>query len=167
MLVSQPFEDHLRIGALARRLGLTARTLRYWEKRRLIPPARRSGGGFRLYGPIHLRAARGVVRLKEAGLGLDEIRALQETFGASPTTLGGMTELSRSLEARERILRERIRQAEALLTELADLRRCVSHCDGCNGKPFDGECISCLESASERDLPDALHGVLQTTLRSA
>lgn len=39
----------LKIGEVARRTGLTARTLRYYEEIGLLPPTGRLGGGHRVY----------------------------------------------------------------------------------------------------------------------
>ena len=85
MSVTEPV---VRIGAVARLLGLTPRALRYWEQRGLLPPARRTAGGTRVYGDEHVAAARGVVQLKQAGFSLDDICATQAEsryWSRSPT----------------------------------------------------------------------------------
>ena len=41
----------LRIGEVALRSGVSIDTLRYYERRRLLPPAPRTEGGFRLFTP--------------------------------------------------------------------------------------------------------------------
>ena len=41
--------DLFTIGQLARRTGLTVRTIRFWSDLDLLPPTTRSGGGYRLY----------------------------------------------------------------------------------------------------------------------
>lgn len=46
----------LRIGPLADRFGVSPESLRVWERRGLIPPARRTPGGHRRYGTEHLDA---------------------------------------------------------------------------------------------------------------
>lgn len=45
-----------RIGHLAHRYGVSAEAIRQWERRGLIPPARRTPGGHRRYGPEHRHA---------------------------------------------------------------------------------------------------------------
>ncbi|HSL84954.1 MAG TPA: MerR family DNA-binding transcriptional regulator, partial [Thermoanaerobaculia bacterium] len=48
----------LRVGELARRTGLTVRTLHHYDEIGLLRPARRSatvsGAGYRLYGPAEV-----------------------------------------------------------------------------------------------------------------
>jgi MerR family transcriptional regulator, mercuric resistance operon regulatory protein len=68
----------LRSGQLARAAGVNVQTLRYYERRGLLPEPRRSLGGHREYGPqavTVLRVIRGLARL---GFTLTEIAELIE-----------------------------------------------------------------------------------------
>jgi DNA-binding transcriptional MerR regulator len=62
----------------ARRTGLTVRALRLYERHRLIEP-RRTGQGWRCYGPEELRRLSVIVTLKAFGMTLTQIRTLLET----------------------------------------------------------------------------------------
>jgi DNA-binding transcriptional MerR regulator len=157
----------VKIGELAERLGLTTRALRYWEERSLLPQARRTSGGMRVYGDEHVRAARGILRLKHAGFSLDEIVDIQRALNVSTTALEGMGELAKSLSAREEAIRERIREEQTLLAELEAARRCVGLCDGCEGKLYDAECITCLNDASGHAIPDCLSSLLEAATSPA
>jgi len=162
-------DGHLvKIGELADRLGLTTRALRYWEERSLLPPARRTSGGMRVYGDEHVRAARGILRLKHAGFALDEIVEIQRALNGSPTALDGMGGMARSLAVREAHIRERIAEQQVLLAELEAARRCIGLCDGCHGKSYDADCITCLGDASGHAMPDCLSSLLEAaTLKTA
>ncbi|MEX0775710.1 MAG: MerR family DNA-binding transcriptional regulator [Phycisphaeraceae bacterium] len=46
----------MSIGMLAERFGVSPQSLRIWDRQGLIPPARRTPGGHRRYGPEHLHA---------------------------------------------------------------------------------------------------------------
>ena len=61
------------IGRLASRLGRPTHVLRHWEAVGLLRPAR-DGGGRRRYGPDDLSRVAVIVRGKEAGIGLDELK---------------------------------------------------------------------------------------------
>jgi DNA-binding transcriptional MerR regulator len=156
-----PLAHGVKIGELARRLGLTARALRYWEERRLVPPARRSPGGTRLYGEDHARCVRGIQRLKRAGFSLDQIEQMQQGLREEPSALRALGSLNEALLDRERQLRDRIQEQQALIAELDEARRSLSACDGCDGRGFGAECIECLHEQSRRPLPDCLHGALE------
>ncbi|MDE5444838.1 MerR family DNA-binding protein [Bradyrhizobium sp. CSA207] len=61
---------------LARRTGSNLETVRYYEKVGLLPEPPRTPGGYRSYDTTHERRLRFVLRARELGFSLDEIRAL-------------------------------------------------------------------------------------------
>lgn len=65
--------DEFQVGELARRTGLTVRTLHHWDAIGLLEPARRTRAGYRLYGPKEVERLQRIVSLRDLGLGLDEI----------------------------------------------------------------------------------------------
>lgn len=65
----------LQIGELARRTGLTHRTLRHYDDLGLVVPSGRTGGDYRQYSPDDVRRLLAVQQLKSLGLSLGEIRA--------------------------------------------------------------------------------------------
>lgn len=64
------------IGQLARRTGVPARTIRFWSDAGLVPPAARSGSGYRLYDADAAARLDLVRSLRELGLGLDVVQAV-------------------------------------------------------------------------------------------
>jgi MerR family copper efflux transcriptional regulator len=68
----------MRIGDLARSTGTTPRTVRFYEERRLLPPADRSPSGQRLYGDEHVRRLRVVRELLALGLTVEDVALLSE-----------------------------------------------------------------------------------------
>jgi DNA-binding transcriptional MerR regulator len=64
------------IGALAKTLGVTSKTLRHYERIGLVPAAERRRNGYRTYSTDAVRRARLVVGLRALGLSLDAIREL-------------------------------------------------------------------------------------------
>jgi DNA-binding transcriptional MerR regulator len=70
----------LRIGEVARRVGTTPRTIRYYEERGLLPTGdERQSGRHRLYGEQDVERLREALRLKALlGVSLDELRELLE-----------------------------------------------------------------------------------------
>jgi DNA-binding transcriptional MerR regulator len=121
----------------------------------------------RMYGPEHVVAARGILRLKCAGFTLERIEVIREHLRGSETALGGMANLSRSIADQEERLRASIAELQLMLDELAAARRCMELCDGCHGKAFDAGCIECLGEASHHAMPDCLSSVLQAACAPA
>jgi DNA-binding transcriptional MerR regulator len=69
----------MQIGEVAERMGVTQRTLRYWESIGLLPPAHRLEGGFRLYTEADLRRLEQIVELKRLlRISLAEIKQIVE-----------------------------------------------------------------------------------------
>ena len=66
----------LKIGDLARRLGLNVQTIRYYEAVGILPPAPRTEGGYRLYSEGDEGLLRFVRQAKRIGFTLDEIREM-------------------------------------------------------------------------------------------
>ncbi len=66
----------LRIRDAALAVGLSADTLRFYEKIRLLPPAARGAGGHRAYGGKDIARLRFVRRAQGLGFTLAEIRQL-------------------------------------------------------------------------------------------
>jgi MerR family copper efflux transcriptional regulator len=75
-------QSDMQIGDLAKRAGVTVDTIRLYERRRLLPLAPRSGGGFRLFGPESIERVQFIKQAQELGLTLDEIKGLLVTGGA-------------------------------------------------------------------------------------
>jgi DNA-binding transcriptional MerR regulator len=71
----------LTVGALARRTGLTVRTLHHWDAIGLLVPAERSAAGYRRYGAAEVARLYRVLALRRLGLSLEEIGAVLEREG--------------------------------------------------------------------------------------
>jgi MerR family transcriptional regulator, repressor of the yfmOP operon len=70
----------LRIGEVAKRTGLTTRTLRYWEEIGLLRPSAYRGKGERLYSPTDLARVTRIRDLQELlGFSLAEVRVVLDT----------------------------------------------------------------------------------------
>jgi MerR family mercuric resistance operon transcriptional regulator len=61
---------------LARRTGCNLETVRYYEKVGLVPEPPRTAAGYRSYDTTHERRLGFVLRARELGFSLDEIREL-------------------------------------------------------------------------------------------
>jgi DNA-binding transcriptional MerR regulator len=126
----------LRIQEVASELGLTTRSIRYYEELGLLSPAARSDGAYRLYDASDVDRLRFIKGLRDdAGFSLAEISQLLEDEAARTkareafSRTGDVTErraiLTDSLARLERqagILREKIERIEAMV-EAVEVRR--------------------------------------------
>lgn len=67
---------YLTVGRLARQAGVNLQTVLYYERRRLLAPARRSESGYRLYAPESLRVIRFIKNAQALGFALEEVAKL-------------------------------------------------------------------------------------------
>jgi MerR family transcriptional regulator, copper efflux regulator len=68
--------EQLTIGELAKRAHVNRETVRYYERRRLLPRASRSMSGYRVFSDDALRRLRFIRHAKVLGFSLNEIREL-------------------------------------------------------------------------------------------
>jgi DNA-binding transcriptional MerR regulator len=107
----------LSIGALAERTGLSVRTIRFYSDEGVVPPARRTGAGFRLYGPEAL-VRLGLVRtLRDLGLDLATIRRVLERDVGVPEVAAAH---AAALDAQIRVLKVRKAVLEAVARRGSD-----------------------------------------------
>jgi MerR family copper efflux transcriptional regulator len=95
------------IGDLAENFGLATHVLRHWESMGLLAP-QRSSAGQRVYGLADRYRVAAIMQAKEAGMGLDDIRAI--LTAATPD------ERNAVLQRQHDELTQRIAQAQAALT---------------------------------------------------
>lgn len=74
------------IGQVARRAGLKASAVRYYEKHRIIPPAQRLPNGYRVYDAETLRWLSFVRRAQGFGMSLENVREILQlaSHGRAP-----------------------------------------------------------------------------------
>lgn len=75
-------------GKLAKRFGCHLETVRYYEKIGLVPPPARSEGGHRLYKIEDQRRLRFILRGRELGFSIDELRGLISLVDSNNYTCG-------------------------------------------------------------------------------
>jgi len=64
------------IGELSDRVGVSAHTIRYYERMGLLEPPRRTESQYRIYGKENEERLRFIQKAKRFGLSLDEIKQL-------------------------------------------------------------------------------------------
>ena len=70
--------EGLTTSKVAERAGVNLDTVRYYEKRGLLPKPSRTASGYRQYGPEHVAHIRFIKRAQDLGFTLEEIRELLE-----------------------------------------------------------------------------------------
>src|SRR5216683_4502993 len=112
-------EREMRIGEAAGRAGVTAKTIRFWEDQRLLPPPARTAAGYRDYDPGILERLAFIRQAQAAGLTLDAIgQVLDIRDGGQPPCVHVTGLIARRLGEVEARLAELTRTRDQL-AELA------------------------------------------------
>jgi DNA-binding transcriptional MerR regulator len=99
------YTRRVRTSEVAGRAGVNAETLRYYERRGLLPEPPRQESGYRIYGEDAVRIVRFVKRAQGLGFNLDEAESLlvlseggpESCDAARELALGRIAELDRRL----------------------------------------------------------------------
>ena len=110
-------EKSIQIGQLAKNLGITTRTIRYYEEIGLMGPTERLGGGTRTYNREDVLRLKFILKLKELGISLKEMQELAENFDINQQSFGTIT--PKLLE----ILDVHIGKVDQKIANLASLRK--------------------------------------------
>jgi DNA-binding transcriptional MerR regulator len=109
-------EEITPIGDLAIALGLTTRTIRYWEEVGIIQSVQRSDGATRGFTPYFVRRIKFIIKLKELGLTIKEMQDLYVAYGEAKQT-------ERMVPRLVEILDEHIDKIDEKMSKLASLRK--------------------------------------------
>jgi len=100
----------MKIAAVSEQYGISADTLRYYERVGLIPPVHRNEGGIRDYNELDLRRVDFIKCMRSAGL---PVEVLIEYIGL-------VQQGDKTMEARKEIL---IEQRDLLAARMADMQK--------------------------------------------
>ena len=115
---------HCRIGEAAKRSGVSAANIRYYEKEGLLAPQGRSDNSYRFYSEADLHRLRFIRLCRAMDMSLDEVRTLLALDG---TCLADGHVACATLDEHLAHVRARLDELRALEQELSLLR---SRCDG-------------------------------------
>ena len=109
--------ESMQIGALAKKLGITTRTIRYYEEIGIMGKSARLGGGTRTYTREDILRLKFILKLKDMGVSLKEIQELSEIFDINAQNFNVIT--PKLIE----ILDQHISKVDAKIASLSSLRQ--------------------------------------------
>lgn len=108
----------MTIGEAARESGVSAKMIRYYEETGLIPPAGRTGSGYRTYGPKEVQILRFVRRARDLGFPMEKVADLLALWRDRDRASADVKQLA---EAQIAALEGRIREMQAMKATLETL----------------------------------------------
>ena len=138
--------DRLTIGGLARASQVSRDTLRFYERKRLLPAPPRTAAGYRLYSEDDAGRVRFIRRAQAMGLTLEDIQELLRA--QTLTTAGQCRRVASRLRARIEAVDEKIAELRAFRAELA---RSVRRCEKAGTEPSCCPVVVDLAANGKRD----------------
>jgi MerR family gold-responsive transcriptional activator of gol and ges genes len=117
-------EAEMNIGDAAKASGVSAKMIRYYEETGLIPPAGRTGSGYRVYSPSDVHMLRFIRRARDLGF---SVEGIAELLGLWRDRSRQSADVKRLALAQVAELRRKIAELEAMAETLETLAR---HCHG-------------------------------------
>ena len=115
-----------RIGELAAKVGLTERTIRYYEELGLLESVKRLDGGVRVYTDDDVRRLKYIGKLKMLGLTLQEMLELERMYRHHRSNRSVLPRLVELLDAHLATLNDRMMELGALRDEIREYREHVT-----------------------------------------
>jgi DNA-binding transcriptional MerR regulator len=130
--VSATVAAGLRIGELAKRVGTTPRTIRYYEEIGILPSeGGREAGRHRLYGERDVQRLTDALRLKELlGVSLDELKELLEAQDARAALREEWHQSEPGTERRREMVTESLRLIDRQLALVRRRRDAIGALEG-------------------------------------
>jgi DNA-binding transcriptional MerR regulator len=136
------FGSNLQIGAVARKAGVSIRTVRFYEERGLLSPAGCTSGGIRLYTDRDVNRLIFIRRLKMLGLSIGEIKLCLGAIGADSTRDARIERTIELLTMQREKIAEQISMLMGVKTEIETSLEKVAGCLHCTTEGCPEQCSS-------------------------
>lgn len=122
-------DGYMTVGEVAKKMGITVRTMQYYDKEGLLSPSAESEGGRRLYTDKDLVTLHQILSLKSLGFSLDDIKRRLISLETPADVATALTEQADSI-------REKIAQLTDSLTAIEQLKAEVLQMQAVNFKAY-------------------------------
>ena len=122
-------QGFMTVGEVAKKMGVTVRTLQYYDKEGLLSPSAESEGGRRLYTDKDLVTLHQIISLKSLGFSLDDIK--QRLI-----SLETPADIANALTEQEDDIRQKIEQLKVSLSAIEQLKAEVLQMQTVNFKKY-------------------------------
>ena len=122
-------QGYMTVGEVAKKIGVTVRTLQYYDKEGLLSPSAESEGGRRLYTDKDLVTLHQIISLKSLGFSLEDIKQRLISLGTPADVANALTEQADDI-------RKKIEQLTASLTAIEQLKAEVLQMQTVNFKKY-------------------------------
>lgn len=148
-----------QIGNIAKMLGVSPRTIRYYEELELIT-ADRSEGGFRLFSEAQVEKLKVILTLKELGLSLEEINKFVHLRRPGATGAEITPPLIEYLTNKIKEFEDKIEKYKKGLAELKNVVSVMENCTECKNPAQQKGCERCVDELTHHHVPPLMKTLL-------
>ncbi len=143
----------LKIGEVARRTGVTLRTIRYYQSLGLIEEARRTRGGLYLYQVDACDRIQFIRDMRSLDVPLARIRDLLRRRAAAQTGAEGAREVAITLTRGLAEVEKRMQRYFLLRREMTEALGVLETCLRCSARPSREVCYACDNLSQRETIP--------------
>ena len=108
----------MTVGEVAKKMGVSVRTLQYYDKLGLLSPSAQSEGGRRLYSQREIIKLHQILSLKSLGFSLEEIKSRIVSLETPQEVASALSEQAEVLKAKISALSQSLSEVLALREEV-------------------------------------------------
>ena len=157
-MTSKKTSSLYKIGALSKRMGKTARALRFYEQLGLLVPQKRSASGYRLYGEEAITQVTWIETLQSIGFSLGEIKSFLDNLEKAQNAPSKMEQIKEFYQEQLAETQKTIHKLQSLAAELSSSLDALQDCAQCTRDKLAHTCRSCL--SEEPKIPALIEPLL-------
>lgn len=150
------YTGYMKVGEVARRAGVSTRTVRYYEELGLLEPSGRSRGGFRLYTEEDLDRLKVIEDLKLLDIQLSDIQEILRKRRESGTGADSATAIASWFSDQVERLDFLLDKYEGMKEDMERTLTILESCAVCREKPSRDICLACPAVRESGGIPRLL-----------
>jgi len=115
-------QGYMTVGEVAKKMGVTVRTLQYYDKEGLLSPTAASEGGRRLYTDKDMIKLHQILSMKYLGFSLDDIKNRLIPLDTPADVASALTEHAAAIQEKMETLSKSLKAIEALKAEVLQMQ---------------------------------------------
>jgi len=115
-------QGYMTVGEIAKKMGITVRTMRHYDKAGLLSPSSESEGGYRLYSYKDMVKLNQILSMKYLGFSLDDIKNRLIALDTPEEVAHALSEHAAAIRKKMEMLLESLNAVEALKAEVVQMR---------------------------------------------
>ncbi len=150
----------LKVGEVAKRVGVTLRTVRYYQSLGLIQASHRTAGGVHLYGEEVCDRIRFIRDLRSLAVPLSTIRGIIDERCRASTGAEAAQSIVATLNQEMVEIDARVQRYLGLQREMEEALGILESCLDCREAPSRAACMACGNLSGRDSVPAYVRGTL-------